>query len=131
MKANYPAHVGAFCEAFPAAHLVQCGYKGKERAAGPGWTTHPADHSAMRRHAETAWVGLIPASIGLTVVDVDEGNPLALAVALRSGISRGRWVKRNRGTAARLRAASCGVGRAWLTKKHPPAHDCRRAARGS
>ena len=82
MGANYPAHVGTFSEAFPAAHLVPCGYNGNAKATGPGWK-NPADHSAMRRHAETGWVGLIPASIGLTVVDVDEGSPLALAFKLR------------------------------------------------
>ena len=82
MKANYPAHVGAFSEAFPAAHLVKCGFNDNPKAAGPGWN-NPADHSDVRRHAETGWVGLIPASIGLTVVDVDEGNPLTLAFRLR------------------------------------------------
>ena len=81
MGANYSEHVGTFSEAFPAAHLVPCGYNGNAKATGPGWK-NPADHSAMRRHAETGWVGLIPASIGLTVVDVDEGSPLALAFKL-------------------------------------------------
>ena len=47
---DYPAHIGAFSQAFPQAHLVPCGYNGKEKAAGPGWGK-PADHVAMRRHA--------------------------------------------------------------------------------
>ena len=77
----YADHVAAFSVAYPGAHLVQCGYKGKPKAAAPGWNT-PADHGRMIDHAEGGLVGLIPASIGLTVVDVDEGNPLALALGL-------------------------------------------------
>ena len=78
---SYPAQIASFCAGFPSAHLVACGYKGNRKAAAPGWNK-PAPHGAIRRHAEANLVGLIPASIGLTVVDVDEGNPLALALGL-------------------------------------------------
>ena len=78
---GYKDHIAEFTQAFPDAHIVLCGYDGKRKAAYPGWRT-PAPHSAACRHAGSALVGLIPASIGLTVVDVDQGNPLALALGL-------------------------------------------------
>ena len=78
---GYKNHIAEFSQRFPTAHLVTCGYNGNPKAAPPGWNT-PTPHSTIYRHSQSALVGLIPASIGMSVVDVDQGNPLRLAFIL-------------------------------------------------
>ena len=80
---SYQARIASFAHAYPGAHWVLCGYKGKPKAAYPGWDkTQPTPEAAVR-HSADAQVGLIPARLGFTVLDVDEGNPLELALNLR------------------------------------------------
>ncbi len=82
-KSTYPKAVGDFFDAHPDAHLVRCGYKNNPKAAHPGWHTERPTLAAIVQHSKDHLVGLVPASVGYTVLDVDEGHPLDLALNLR------------------------------------------------
>lgn len=79
----YCEQIGALLQELPESHLVLCGYKGKRKAAYPGWDKRRPTSNEAIHHAEKNLIGIIPTSIHYTVLDVDEGNPLELARGLR------------------------------------------------
>ena len=54
---------------------VLCGYKGNEKAGFPGWKNHYPGREEVVAHLKSGKkVGIVPASVNLFVIDVDEGD---------------------------------------------------------
>ena len=62
-------------------HLVKCGYHGNIKAAYPGWQTHLVLRDALEHMEHGHQLGLIPWSLGLSVLDVDEGAAMKVGLA--------------------------------------------------
>ena len=84
ISSTYPEQISQLIDRWQgAAHLVLCGYGGNPKAAYPGWKKASPDPAKAFKHAQNALIGLIPSSVGYTVLDVDDGSPLKLAWGLR------------------------------------------------
>ena len=63
------------------AHFTVCGgpsqeYRKRKACRRPRWEAHrPPLDEVLRAIADQRWLGVIPASLGLAVVDIDEGDP--------------------------------------------------------
>ena len=84
ISSTYPEQISQLIDRWQgAAHLVLCGYGGNPKAAYPGWKKASPDPAKAFKRAQNALIGLIPSSVGYTVLDVDDGSPLKLAWGLR------------------------------------------------
>ena len=64
---------------WPDAHLLLC--RADNKAPAQPWLNYYPDANACRAHQESGGlIGLVPAGIGFTVLDVDHGHATALAL---------------------------------------------------
>ena len=63
------------------AHFTLCGppsqnYDERKGCKIPGWESErPALDAVLRAIVEERWIGVVPASLGLVAIDIDEGVP--------------------------------------------------------
>ena len=106
ISSTYPEQISQLIDRWQgAAHLVLCGYGGNPKAAYPGWKKASPDPAKAFKRAQNALIGLIPSSVGYTVLDVDDGNPLKLAFGLRPSYI--------------CASGTLGRGHLWFTDNQP------------